>query len=276
MSSLPSILVAFAHPDDEAFPTGGIIAHYAKLGHRVVLVCATKGEAGQIKAPELSHVTDLGAVRVEELSAACKALGIEPPIFLGYHDSGRNERLRVNDSNALHNANLWEVEAKIREVIAEVRPKVVITFDPHGGYGHPDHLVMHRAATAAFYSSGYLPEPPQRLFYSAFTIERATQMQQSGQADSIFGGLDPKVYGVSEETIALRMDVQAYVPQKMAAALAHRSQFAQRTDQINENPERRAFFERMMAVETFALGGTRGPIPHWPLNDLLDGLEFRD
>jgi LmbE family N-acetylglucosaminyl deacetylase len=275
MSPLPSILVAFAHPDDEAFPTGGTIAHYSKLGHRVVLVCATKGEAGQIKAPELSHTTDLAAVRVEELNASCKALGIEAPIFLGYHDSGRNERLRKDDPAALHNANLWEVEAKIREVIAEVQPIALITFDPHGGYGHPDHLVMHRAATAAFYSSGYLPNPPQRLFYTAFSIERAQKMQQSGQADSIFGGLDPKVYGVSEETIALRMNVQAYIPQKMAAIQAHRSQFAQRTEQM-ENPERRAFFAQMMATETFSLGGSRGPIPHWPLKDLLDGLESRD
>lgn len=215
----------------------------------------------------------MATIRTVELEQACKALGIDPPIFLGYHDSGRNERLQKDNPNALYKADLWEVEAKIRAVIEQVQPKVMITFDPHGGYGHPDHLVIHRAATAAFYSSGYLPNPPQRLFYSAFSIERATQMQQSGQADSIMGGLDPKVFGVSEETIALRMDMSTYVPQKMAAVAAHRSQFAERTAQMGQTPERQALFEKMLALETFALGGTRGAVPQWPLGDLLDGLD---
>lgn len=276
MPEKPSILVVFAHPDDEAFPTGGTLAHYAALGHRVVLACATKGEAGQLKDPALAPADgsppDMATIRIKELEAACAALGIEPPVFLEYHDSGRNERLQKDNPQALYNADLWEVEARIRAVIEQVQPKVMITFDPHGGYGHPDHLVIHRAATAAFYSSGYLPDPPQRLFYSAFTIERATQMQQSGQADSIMGGLDPKVFGVSEETIALRMEVSAYLPHKQAAIAAHRSQFAQRNAQMNQTPERQAFFEKFLAIETFVLGGTRGPIPHWPLRDLFDGL----
>jgi len=272
MSELPAILVVLAHPDDEAFPTGGTLAHYAKLGHRVVLLCATRGEAGQIKDASLGQLDDLGAHREEELRKSCEALGIEAPVFLGYGDSGRNERLRKDDPNALHNADLWEVEAKIRALIAEVAPKILITFDPHGGYGHPDHLAIHRAATAAFYSSGYLPSPPQRLFYTTFTIERATQMQQSGQADSIMKGLDPKVFGVSENTLAVQMDVTPYLPNKLAAIQAHRSQFAERTEQM-QNPERRAFFEKMLATETFSLGGTRGLIPRWPLRDLFDGLD---
>lgn len=208
MPELPAILAVFAHPDDEAFPTGGTLAHYAKLGHKVYLACATKGEVGQLKDPTLApadgSAPDMAAIRVKELEASCKALGIEPPIFLGYRDSGRGERLRKDDPQALYNADLWGVEAKIREAIAQVEPQVLITFDPHGGYGHPDHLVIHRAATAAFYSSGYLPNPPQRLFYTAFTIERAAAMQQGGQARSIMDGLDPQVYGVSDSTVILK------------------------------------------------------------------------
>lgn len=271
MTDLPSILAVFAHPDDEAFPTGGTLAHYARLGHKVYLACATRGEAGQLKDPALM-VEDMGALRTRELEASCQVLGLQPPLFLGYRDSGRNERLRRDDPQALHNADLWEVEAKIRDLIAQLQPKILITFDPHGGYGHPDHLVIHRATTAAFYSSGYLPNPPQRLFYSAFTIERATAMQQSRQVDSIMGGLDPKVFGVAENTLAVQMEVHAYVPQKLAAITAHRSQFADRTQTMNTNPEWRAFMEQMMSVETFALGGTRSPIPRWPLQGLLDGI----
>ncbi len=272
MAHLPTILAVFAHPDDEAFPTGGTLAHYAKLGHKVYLACATKGEAGQIKDPSLGEVKDLASVRVGELEAACMALGIERPIFLGFHDSGRKERVRHDDPLALRNAEIFEVEAKIREIIERLEPTILITFDPHGGYGHIDHLVIHRATTAAFYSTGYLPNPPQRMFYSAFSIERATAMQQSGR--NIMEGLDPKLYGVSDSTIALTMNVSAYLPQKMAAIEAHRSQFADRTQEMTTNPERRTFMEQMMTSETFALSGTRGPIPNWPLQGLFDGLNY--
>jgi|UniRef100_A0A7C3I0J2 LmbE family N-acetylglucosaminyl deacetylase len=271
MAELPPILAVFAHPDDEAFPTGGTLAHYARRGHPVYLACATRGEAGQLKDPTLI-VEDMGAWRTRELEASCRALGLQPPIFLGYRDSGRNERLRRDDPQALHNANLWEVEAKIRELIAELQPRILITFDPHGGYGHPDHLVVHRAATAAFFSSGHLPSPPVRLFYSVFTSEYAAAMQQSGQANSILGGLDPQVFGVAENTLAVRMNVQAYLPQKRAAIAAHRSQFADRIQAMNATLEQQTLMEQLISVETFALGGTRGPIPHWPLQDLFEGL----
>ncbi|GIW25415.1 PIG-L deacetylase family protein [Meiothermus sp.] len=271
MADLPPILAVFAHPDDEAFPTGGTLAHYARRGHRVYLACATRGEAGQLKDPALV-VEDMGVWRTQELEASCQALGLEPPLFLGYRDSGRSERLRRDDPLALHNADLWEVEARIRALIAELQPQILITFDPHGGYGHPDHLVIHRATTAAFFSSGHLPKPPQRLFYSVFTSERAAAMQQSGQAHSILGGLDPQVFGVAENTLAVRMNVQAYLPQKWAAIQAHRSQFADRIAAMNASSQQQALMEQMLAVETFALGGTRGPIPRWPLQDLFDGL----
>ncbi|MBF6592816.1 MAG: PIG-L family deacetylase [Thermaceae bacterium] len=275
MAELPAILAVFAHPDDEAFPTGGTLAHYAKLGHKVYLACATKGEVGQLKDPALAPADgsppDMAAIRTKELEQSCRALGLEAPIFLGYHDSGRNERLRKDDPQALYNADLCEVEASIRQVIAGVQPKILITFDPHGGYGHPDHLVIHRAATAAFYSSGHLPHPPQRLFYSAFTSERAAAMQNSGQNDSIMRGLDPLVFGVSENTVVLKMNVSDYVPAKLAAVQAHRSQFAPMTSD-SVPPERRAAMLEWMATETFALGGTRAALPHWPLLDMFEGM----
>lgn len=274
MAEPPAILAVFAHPDDEAFPTGGTLAHYARMGHKVYLACATRGEVGQLKDPSLASpdgsLPDMAAIRTVELERSCQALGIEPPLFLGYHDSGRNERLRKDDPQALYNTPLWEVEARIREVIAQVQPAVLLTFDPHGGYGHPDHLVIHRAATAAFYSSGILPHPPRRLFYTAFTVERAAAMQKSGQR-SVMEGLDPQVFGVSESTLALTLNVQEYLPQKLAAIRAHRSQFAPLTAE-GMPAERRAQMEGWMAVETFTLGGTRGPVPHWPLLDMFEGL----
>ncbi len=268
MPSRPPLLAIFAHPDDEAFPTGGTLAHYAAQGHPVYLACATRGEAGQLKDPSLP-VEDLGAWRTRELEAACAALGIHPPFFLGYHDSGRHERLRQNDPLALHNADLWEVEAKIRALIAQLEPQVILTFDPHGGYGHPDHLVVHRAATAAFFSSGHLPNPPLRLFYSVFTTPQVQTLQRSGQAESILGGLDAQIFGVAENTVAVWMDVQAYLERKQAAIAAHRSQFAPRLQALRAGSQDPF---AMLGLEAFALGGTRGPLPRWPLQDLFDGL----
>jgi LmbE family N-acetylglucosaminyl deacetylase len=272
MSKVASLLAVFAHPDDEAFSSGGTLAHYAALGARVVVACATRGEAGQIKDPALQGVSDLGKVREEELARACAALGLEPPVFLGFRDSGRNERLRKDDPMATINADLWEIERRIKEVIALVKPQVMITFDPHGGYLHPDHLVIHRAATAAFFSSGYLEGAPERLFYTAWSLEMVERMQ--ALRPSLVAGLEPQMVGVSESTLAVRMAIADQAEKKRAAIRAHSSQTADQ-NMSDLPPESQAFMERMFSYETFALGGVRGPVPRWPLEHLFDGLDVR-
>jgi len=162
-SRRPTVLAVYAHPDDELFHGGGMLARLSDRGVRVVLACATKGEAGKAHA-SVQPVTDLGALRAEELRLSCQILGIEPPVFLGFRDSARKERQRHDDPHALANVDMLEVEAAVRRVIADVKPHIVITFDPHGGYYHPDHLAVHRATTAAFHSSGILgAEAPERL-----------------------------------------------------------------------------------------------------------------
>src|SRR5439155_13044133 len=161
-----SLLVVLAHPDDEIFH-GGILAHLSARGVRVTLACATNGEAGK-PHPSVGPVEDVGALRVEELRLSCSRLGIEAPVLLGFHDSARKERQRHDDPRALANVDLLEVEAARRTVIGELKPQVIVTFDPHGGYYHPDHVAIHRATTAAFFSSGVMgSEAPERLFYTA-------------------------------------------------------------------------------------------------------------
>src|SRR5499426_1511871 len=161
-----SLLVALAHPDDELFH-GGMLAHLAERGARVTLVCATDGEAGK-PHPSVGPVDDLGAMRVEELRLSCKRLGIEEPVLLRFHVSARKERFRRDDPHALANVDMLDVEAAVRSVITGVKPHVVVTFEPHGGYYHPDHLAISRATTAAFFSSGVLGEDaPERLFYTS-------------------------------------------------------------------------------------------------------------
>ncbi|GAA5531637.1 PIG-L deacetylase family protein [Deinococcus aluminii] len=269
MTALPqaTLLAVFAHPDDEAFSVGGTLTHYARRGVRVVLACATRGEAGKITVPGMT-VDDLGQQREQELRAACRALEIPEPVFLDYHDSGRYERTRYDDPLALMNVNPLDVELKLRALIADVQPQVMVTFDPHGAYGHVDHVQIHRAATAAFFSTGNLPDGgPRRLYYTALTHEAAQGLARMGQ------NLDPLIYGVSESTVAVRMNVAAYAQNKKAALLAHGTQTGEQSLLGRMTPEERAAMEtRLLGTENFSIGGTRTAIERYPLRGLFDGV----
>lgn len=266
-----SLLAVLAHPDDEAFRVAGTLALYASRGVRVTLACATRGEAGRILDPELGQVEDLAALREAELRLACNEIGISPPVFLGYRDSGYGPRLRRDDPLASANANLWEIEDRVLELIDQTRPQVMLTFDPHGVYGHPDHLVIHRAASAAFHSSGHLEHPPSRLFYVAVTSDELRGQRAGGIAGP--SDPDPLRFGVSESTLAVRLDIRALADRKRAAMSAHRSQTGP-LSAVSRYPA--AVLERLYSTEGFSLGGTRGPLTRWPLAGLFDGLGFPD
>lgn len=263
----PTLLAVFAHPDDEAFSVGGTLTHYARLGVNVILACATRGEAGKITVPGMT-VDDLGAQREQELREACRALEIPDPVFLDYHDSGRYERTRHDDPKAMMNVNPLDVEVRLRALIERVQPQVLLTFDPHGGYGHVDHLQIHRATSAAFFSTGHLPYGgPQRLFFTAMSVESAAGIARMGQ------DLDPLVYGVSEGTFAVSMDVSAYAENKRAALAAHGTQMGAESLLGRMTPEERQGMEERLNHEHFSLGGTRAPVQSYPLRGLFDGLE---
>lgn len=261
----PTIMAIFAHPDDEAFSVGGTLTHYARKGVRVLVVCATRGEAGKITVPGMT-VNDLGLQRESELRAACEALEIEPPIFLDYHDSGRYERTRHNDPNALMNVTPLEIEEKLRALVAEHQPTIIITFDPHGAYGHIDHLQIHRAATGAFFSTGHLPYGgAKRLYYTALSLSAAEGMTRMGAAPA-------DLYGVSDGTVIAQMDVSRYLSQKKAALVAHGTQTGAGSFLGKLSHEERAMMDISLGRELFSLGGTRTSVS-FPLNGLFDGLE---
>lgn len=267
----PTLLAVFAHPDDEALSVGGTLTHYARRGVRVVLVCATRGEAGKITVPGMT-VDDLGAQREQELRQACHALEISEPVFLDFHDSGRLERTRHDDPLALMNLSVLEIEVRIRAVIEQVRPQVIVTFDPHGGYGHIDHLKIHQATVAAFFSSGHLEGGgPQRLYYTALIAEAAQGLaRMSARMGEVF---DPLLYGVSDDTVAVRMPIAAYAENKRAALAAHGTQLGEQGILGRLGAEERAVLEeRMLGWEQFSIGGTRTPIPQLPLRGLFDGV----
>lgn len=254
-----------------------MLAHLSRLGARVSLACATRGEAGKAH-PSVGPVADLGALRSEELRQSCAALGIPEPMFLGFRDSARKERQRHDDPRALANVDMLEVEAAVSGVIELVKPHVVVTFDPHGGYYHPDHLAVHRATTAAFLSSGRLgDEAPARLFYSAFSERAYREFAEAIRGWGVTDGLDPSVFAVAPSMVALTFDARPYLDRKLAAFAAHRSAFGVTPEMLADPPPEAATrlrgFRPIMEEEVFVLGVSRHEVAHWPLVSLFDGLE---
>ena len=261
-------MAVFAHPDDEAFSSGGVLAHYANRGVRVTLVCATRGEAGKITDPTLT-IEDLGRHREEELRRACRALGIPDPVFLKYHDSGRQERVRKDDPLALMNVDPLDVATQLLDLIEQFRPQVLLTFDPHGGYGHVDHIVMHRATTAAFHAGGSRYAGLARLFYVALPIEMTRRFAEMGMPMEF----DSVRYGVTPSTIAVSMNVGSYAQRKLAALQAHGSQIGPNSRMAQlPGAERERFEQDIINHEAFSLGGSRTAIPEFPLRGFFQGI----
>ncbi len=175
---LMRILGVFAHPDDESFCAGGTFARYAALGAEVMVVSATRGEAGQIRSAGVATRRTLGQVREQELSLACQRLGVQHAVCLDYGDG----RLQEVDQEVLI--------SRIVEIIRNFRPEAVITFGPDGGYGHPDHIAISAATTAACVRSGnghhspsqlaagLAPYRPAQLWYSHFPQKRQLLLEQ--------------------------------------------------------------------------------------------------
>jgi len=271
-----SLLVVLAHPDDEIFH-GGVLAHLSERGVRVTLVCATDGEAGK-PHPSVGPIADLGARRVEELRLSCARLGIEPPVLLRFHDSARKERQRHDDPHALANVDMLDVEAAIGGIIRDVKPQVIVTFEPHGWYYHPDHLAIQRATTAAFFSSGAMGnDAPERLFYATMLREVFRGLAEATRGRGIADGLDPDIFAAAPEMIAVSFDATPYLERKFSALAAHTSAFGITQEMLKDPPPGAAqilqAFHPVFEREVFLLGGTRRPVPRWPLADLFDGLE---
>ena len=271
-----SLLVVLAHPDDEIFH-GGILAHLSERGVRVTLVCATNGEAGK-SHPSVGAVEDLGALRVDELRMSCERLGIEPPVLLGFHDSARKDRQRHDDPRALANVDMLEVEAAIRKVIEDVKPHVMLTFDPHGGYYHPDHLAIQRATAAAFFSSGVMGSAaPERLFYATIERDVFRAFAEKSRGRGVIDGLDPDVFGTAAAMIAVSFDASSLLDRKFSALAAHRSAFGVTEEMLKSPPpgisQMLEAFRPVFEQEVFVMGGTRIPTTRWPLSDFFDGVQ---
>lgn len=236
-----SLMAVFAHPDDESFGIGGTLARYgADPGVRVVLVCATRGEAGEISNPGLASSERLGEVREQELHCACRTLGVEDLFFLDYRDSGMAGTADNRDPRALAQADFDEAVGKIVAHIRREQPDVVVTFDENGGYGHPDHIAIHHFAKAAFdaaadpaqyeeqIEAGLEPHQASKLYYTAiprrFFRSAVEKMNELGIEipERYLERLDN--FGLPDEACTMDFYVQDFWNTKQAAVACHATQ----------------------------------------------------
>jgi LmbE family N-acetylglucosaminyl deacetylase len=249
-----------AHPDDETFGIGGSLATYARQGVEVYIVCATRGEVGEIADPSLATPDTLAYVRELELRCACGTLRIEQPTFLGYRDSGMAGDPKNDDPRSLAQASAETVTGQLVAWLRRVQPQVVITFEPGGGYGHPDHMAISRCATAAFAAASdpaRYPEAgpayqPKKLYHTALPRQMFRDMVSRMRAAGIDLGQDISALenrGMPDEQVTTVIDVSAAIDSKMAAFQCHRTQLGQGSFFARVPPE---IMRAVMSREYFA------------------------
>jgi N-acetyl-1-D-myo-inositol-2-amino-2-deoxy-alpha-D-glucopyranoside deacetylase len=250
-----SLLLVHAHPDDESINNGATMAKYVARGTRVTLVTCTLGEEGEVLVPELAHLAadqedGLGPHRRTELDQAMKELGVTDHRFLGgegkyrdtgmaWHEEGHAIAGEVVKDDTFWRADLTEAANHLVEVIREVRPQVLVTYDQFGNYGHPDHIQAHRVA---MYAAQLAAVPSYRLdlgrpwdiakiYWVAMSESRMREglrrLRESGD-ETAFAGMDPDgplpPFITPDELISCTVDGTDFADAKMRAMKAHATQ----------------------------------------------------
>lgn len=284
------LLCVHAHPDDESIGTGTTMALYAATGAHVTLVTCTLGEEGEIHVPALAQLEaaqadQLGGYRIVELERACAALGVSDHRFLGgagrYRDSGMMGTPANQHPRAFWGADVDEAARLLLEIIREVRPQVLVTYDENGFYGHPDHIQSHRVAMRAAALADaegigpdkiYWTAQPRSLLEAGMEAFRDAEHNPFGEAKTV----DDLPFGTPDEQIAARVDGSAYNDRKLAALRAHASQIPEDSWLFLLAGR---FAEAFVGLEHFTLvRGERGPGdgPYGWESDLFAGLPVAD
>ncbi|PDW03477.1 PIG-L family deacetylase [Candidatus Viridilinea mediisalina] len=282
----PRLLAVLAHPDDESFGAGGTLARYAWMGAQVDLICATGGEEGAAEDRYLVGYSSLAERRAAELQCAAQALGLQHVIRLDYRDSGMAGTPANQHPQALVSQPLATVVGRLVVLIRQLRPHVVITFDPIGGYRHPDHIAIHEATVAAFHAAGdpayhseaLLPWQPQKLYYQTFP----RQLLRTVVRLMPFFGYDPRRFGRNNDVdlaalanvdfpVHARIDTLAVMEARIAAGRCHASQGG---EGFARSPWARLIRTVGLAsVETFMRAYPEAP-PGLREDDLLAGVRW--
>jgi len=234
------LLVVRPHPDDESSATGGLLAYYHTRGVRTGVVICTGGEEGEIRDPTLDPVAErphLRAIRERELRQACALRGVAELRLLGYRDSGMPGTPANQHPDAFVQADPGEAEGRLVRIIRELRPHVIITEPPGGGYAHPDHIMCHQVSLAAFQAAGDVRAYPEAG--PAWSVAKLYAIAQidDGQWETLRSALQAagfdvggrrrskqRARGAGPETATVALDVRPYSEIQRQALLAHRTQ----------------------------------------------------
>jgi LmbE family N-acetylglucosaminyl deacetylase len=218
-------LVTFhAHPDDESIATAGTMARAKAEGHRVVLVVATRGELGEYAPDALAPGETLTERRVAEQQAAAGVLGVDRIEFLGYRDSGMEGEPTNDDDACFARADIEEAASRLADILREENADVLTVYDDHGGYGHPDHVQVHRVGVRGAELAGtrrVYESTMNRDFIQALMTRRADEMPDSPDAPD---AAEMDNFGSPASVITTTVDVSDYVDLKRGAMTAHASQ----------------------------------------------------
>ena len=241
-----TLMVVVAHPDDEGLGVSGTMARARKAGDNVVVVCATRGEVGEIAAGIDATPETLGAVREQELRDAMALLDVSDVRFLDYRDSGMAGTPENEDERSLFQAELIEVSMDLSAIMQEVNPDVVITWDASGGYGHPDHVKVHETATDAFDSYKMRSGRPARLYYIALPVHLFEEMTTELRAQGIEWGNEEirrSVLTFKRPSVTADIDVEEHMDVKREALYRHRSQMPpdRRFDRLSAELQRKLY-----------------------------------
>ena len=245
------LLLVHAHPDDETIGTGATMASYAAAGAHVTLVTCTLGEEGEVLVPELAllavdHADQLGGWRIAELAAAMAELGVIDHRFLGAAGRFRDSGMMGHPANGKPRA-FWRASSDaavfqaavtaLVEVIREVRPQVLISYDDFGGYGHPDHIMAHRVATAAFgaaadpgFAAGGAGWQISKLYWTATprsALAAGLRALRADGADTPFTvarSVADLPFGCADELVSTAIVAEEHAGAKLRALAAHRTQ----------------------------------------------------
>ncbi|KAB8191253.1 N-acetyl-1-D-myo-inositol-2-amino-2-deoxy-alpha-D-glucopyranoside deacetylase [Nonomuraea phyllanthi] len=295
------LLLVHAHPDDESIGTGATMAKYAAEGAHVTLVTCTLGEEGEIIPKDLARLAAdrddaLGPYRIDELDAACRALGVEDHRFLGapgrWRDSGMMGVASNDHPKAFWRADLDEAAGELVKVIREVRPQVLVTYDDNGFYGHPDHIQAHRVSRRAFElaaDAGFGEGEPWQIakFYhtalARSVMRRTAEALREADVDFLIEAVDDMPFGNPDEDVTTEIDARAWIGNKIEAMRAHATQI------VVDDPWyalSNNIGQEVLGVEHYTLAfGVRGPAvpgppveagglgePHNRENDLFAGI----
>jgi LmbE family N-acetylglucosaminyl deacetylase len=252
---MATLVFFHAHPDDESIGTGGSMARASEEGHRVVLVVATKGEHGEVEPGFLADGETLAERRIVETHTSGEVLGAQRVEFLGYVDSGMMGTPENERPDSFWQADVEEAARRLAAILTEERADVLTVYDDHGGYGHPDHVQVHRVGVRAAELAG----TPQ-VFEGTMNREHMFEGIRQAQADGHWPDDEPidfpEDFGTPAALITHSVDVRPWLDRKRASMRAHASQISEQSVFLAMPDE---VFERAFGTEWYVdRSGGRG------------------